>query len=79
MVQRLADVVLRRVGAGVAGHITYPFLQRCAEIMARELNWSAARRERELAELRGALPAAGEPLVALEVGAPSPAALVLQP
>jgi glycerol-3-phosphate dehydrogenase len=52
MAQRLGDVVFRRTALGAAGHPGEEGLSACAAIMAQELGWSAARRERELAEVR---------------------------
>jgi glycerol-3-phosphate dehydrogenase len=46
--QHLDDVVFRRTGLGTIGHPGAKCLARCAEIMARELEWSSQRTEEEL-------------------------------
>lgn len=51
----LADVVLRRTELGSAGLPPDDALHNAATIMAKELGWDAARRDREIADLR-ALP-----------------------
>ena len=50
MASRLSDAVLRRTGLGTIGHPGATALRRAAELMARELGWSADRLEREIAE-----------------------------
>ena len=44
----LDDVVLRRTDLGTLGHPGRAALDACAEIMAGELGWDAARRQREI-------------------------------
>ena len=44
----LADVALHRTDLGSQGHPGRAALEACADLMARELGWDAARRQREL-------------------------------
>jgi glycerol-3-phosphate dehydrogenase len=52
MAQTLADVVLRRTDLGTGDYPGDRALAACAEIMARELEWSQERTEREQDEMR---------------------------
>ena len=49
MAVKLADVVLRRTDLGSAGHPGEEALAETARLMARELGWSDAKREAEIA------------------------------
>lgn len=44
----LEDVILRRTDLGTLGHPGKAALEACAEIMGSELDWDAARRQREI-------------------------------
>jgi glycerol-3-phosphate dehydrogenase len=62
MAATLADVVFRRTELASNRDPGDPALQACADLMAAELGWCRARRERELAEVRavcGGLPPVG--------------------
>jgi glycerol-3-phosphate dehydrogenase len=48
--RKLEDVVLRRTDLGTKGRPSAAALAACADLMARELGWDAARRAREIAE-----------------------------
>ena len=50
MARRLTDAVLRRTDLGSLGHPGEAALAACADIMAAELGWDNARREKELRE-----------------------------
>ncbi len=50
MARRLTDAVLRRTDLGSLGHPGEAPLGACADIMAAELDWDNARREKELRE-----------------------------
>ena len=50
--QKLSDVVFRRTDLGTVGHPGEACLRECAEIMAAELKWDAARVQDELAQTR---------------------------
>ncbi len=50
MALKLADVVMRRTELGSAGHPGAEALQACAQLMAKELGWDAARANQEIAE-----------------------------
>jgi len=56
MAQTLADVVFRRTDLGGAGSPGDAALAGAAQLMGVELGWSAARRQKELEEVRGAFP-----------------------
>lgn len=45
---RLSDAVLRRTGAGSAGHPGRDALERAADLMAAELGWTELQRRREI-------------------------------
>lgn len=51
MAQKLVDVVMRRTELGTAGHPGAEALQQCAELMGRELGWTAERQAAEIAEV----------------------------
>jgi glycerol-3-phosphate dehydrogenase len=51
MAQTLADCVFRRTDIGTTGNPGRATLRECAQLMARELDWSAARLELELEEV----------------------------
>jgi glycerol-3-phosphate dehydrogenase len=48
--RKLEDIVLRRTDLGTKGQPGAAALTACADLMARELGWDAARRAREIAE-----------------------------
>jgi glycerol-3-phosphate dehydrogenase len=48
MAQRLADVVFRRTELAADGHPGPEAIEACADLMARELGWSPARRRMEV-------------------------------
>jgi glycerol-3-phosphate dehydrogenase len=48
---RLGDVIFRRTDLGAGGHPGEPVVQVCADLMAAELEWSADRRGREVADV----------------------------
>jgi glycerol-3-phosphate dehydrogenase len=50
MALTLTDVIMRRTSVGVLRHPGPATLRTCADVMARELGWSAATLERELSE-----------------------------
>jgi glycerol-3-phosphate dehydrogenase len=52
----LADVVMRRLDLGSAERPTEAALLLCADVMAQELEWDQARREREIARVLGSYP-----------------------
>lgn len=52
MACRLTDVVMRRTDLGCLGHPGEAALRACADIVAAELGWDEARRNKELAEAR---------------------------
>jgi glycerol-3-phosphate dehydrogenase len=52
MALTLEDVVVRRTGAGAAGHPGEEVVRRCAELMQTELGWTAERVEDEVAAVR---------------------------
>jgi glycerol-3-phosphate dehydrogenase len=56
MAQKLADCVFRRTDLGTAGHPGDDVLAAAAALMGKELRWSAARTELELAEVRTRFP-----------------------
>jgi len=51
MAQKLSDVVFRRTGIGTVGNPGDDCLKTCAEIVARELNWTADQTRCELSEV----------------------------
>jgi glycerol-3-phosphate dehydrogenase len=51
MAQALGDCVFRRTEIGTAGNPGQATLRECAQLMARELGWSAVLQERELEEV----------------------------
>ncbi|HET9465582.1 MAG TPA: glycerol-3-phosphate dehydrogenase/oxidase [Gemmatimonadales bacterium] len=51
MAQALGDCVFRRTDIATAGNPGQSTLRECAQLMARELGWSAMRQERELEEV----------------------------
>ncbi len=55
MAQHLADVILRRTDLGSVGHPGEACLRDCADLMAQELGWNAARVEEELKQTRAEL------------------------
>lgn len=58
MARKLADVLFRRTDLGTAGSPGRPTLEAAAELMAGELGWDPARREKEVEEVLSAYPAA---------------------
>ena len=52
MAHKLADVIQRRTGLGVAGLPDETVLQNCANIMAAELGWSQTQKRQEIDEVR---------------------------
>lgn len=50
MALKLTDVVLRRTELGTAGHPGKEALHKCAQLMAAELGWNAARMREEIEE-----------------------------
>ena len=48
--RKLEDVVLRRTDLGTQGQPSRAALEACADLMAKELGWDSARRNREIAE-----------------------------
>ena len=52
----LADVVMRRLDLGSAERPTEAALGLCADVVAHELGWDRARREREIARVLGSYP-----------------------
>jgi glycerol-3-phosphate dehydrogenase len=52
----LADVVMRRLDLGTAECPSEAALMRCAAVMAEELGWDQARREREIAGVLASYP-----------------------
>lgn len=59
MALHLGDLALRRTDLATGGDPGADALDRCAEIAARELGWSVARRERERAALEAELRGVG--------------------
>ena len=57
MARTLSDVVFRRTELGSLGHPGQEALRTCADLMAAELGWDAARRARELEETEQLFPA----------------------
>jgi len=49
--QKLSDVILRRTDLGSMGHPGKEALNRCADIMAKELNWPENRKQNEIDEV----------------------------
>jgi len=60
MAQALGDCVFRRTDIATAGNPGQSTLRECAQLMARELGWSATRQERELEEVYTRFPRCGE-------------------
>ena len=56
MAQKLGDVVFRRTDLGTGGHPGEEALRICADLMAGELGWDEARRQKELQEVQTAFP-----------------------
>jgi glycerol-3-phosphate dehydrogenase len=56
MAMTLGDCVFRRTDIGTAGDPGDAALRRCAELMAKELDWSAAQQECEVADVRRQFP-----------------------
>ena len=56
MAQALGDCIFRRTDIGTAGNPGQATLRECAQLMARELGWSATRQERELEEVHTRFP-----------------------
>jgi len=52
----LADVLLRRTGAGAAGHPGTPAVETAAALLAQELAWDAARRASDVAAFEAVYP-----------------------
>ncbi|MBI2391879.1 MAG: glycerol-3-phosphate dehydrogenase/oxidase [Deltaproteobacteria bacterium] len=55
MARTLEDIVLRRTGIGTLGFPGDEVLATVADVAARELGWDDARKQREVAAIRGAL------------------------
>ncbi|MEQ9520738.1 MAG: glycerol-3-phosphate dehydrogenase/oxidase [Parvibaculum sp.] len=51
MAQTLSDAVMRRTGLGTIGHPGKQAIETAADLMARELDWDAAERTKQIAEL----------------------------
>jgi glycerol-3-phosphate dehydrogenase len=49
MAVHLADIIVRRLGLGAAGHPGKEVLEACASVAARELGWSDEQRADEIA------------------------------
>lgn len=56
MAQHLSDVVLRRTDLGTGSYPGPEALHECAQLMARELQWSEARKHEELLKVKAAFP-----------------------
>jgi glycerol-3-phosphate dehydrogenase len=56
MVCKLSDAVFGRTGVATAGDPGRAELEECADLVAAQLGWDSARRERELAEVRDRIP-----------------------
>jgi glycerol-3-phosphate dehydrogenase len=56
MVCKLSDAVFRRTGIATVGDPGRAELEECADLVGTQLGWDAARRERELAEVRERIP-----------------------
>jgi glycerol-3-phosphate dehydrogenase len=56
MVCKLSDAVFGRTGIATVGDPGRAELEECADLVAAQLGWDAARRERELAEVRARIP-----------------------
>jgi glycerol-3-phosphate dehydrogenase len=55
MAVKLEDVVFRRTGLGTIGHPGRRCLERCAQLMAAELDWNEARRRQEIERVEALL------------------------
>ena len=58
MALKLSDVVFHRTDVGTAGSPGRPALDAVADLMAAELGWERARREKEIEEVLAAYPTA---------------------
>ena len=56
MVCKLSDAVFGRTGIATVGDPGNGELEECAELVGVQLGWDAARRERELREVRDRIP-----------------------
>ena len=56
MVCKLSDAVFGRTGIATAGDPGGAELEECADLVAAQLGWDSARRERELREVRDRIP-----------------------
>jgi glycerol-3-phosphate dehydrogenase len=56
MVCKLSDAVFGRTGLATVGDLGNGELEECADLVAAQLGWDAARRERELREVRDRIP-----------------------
>jgi glycerol-3-phosphate dehydrogenase len=56
MVCKLSDAVFRRTGIATVGDPGRAELEECADLVGGQLGWDAARRERELGEVRERIP-----------------------
>lgn len=56
MVCKLSDAVFGRTGIATVGDPGQAELEECADLVAAQLGWDAARRERELREVRDRIP-----------------------
>jgi glycerol-3-phosphate dehydrogenase len=56
MVSKLSDAVFGRTGIATAGDPGHAELEECADLVAAQLGWDPARRERELREVRDRIP-----------------------
>ncbi len=52
MAQKFSDVILRRTDLGSAGNPGDEVLEACAHLIAKELNWSKSRKNREVEEVK---------------------------
>ena len=55
MAQKLSDVILRRTELGSAGYPGNATIKFCAEVMGKELGWSAAKLQQEIEEVHNIL------------------------
>jgi len=54
--QTLSDVVFRRTGLGIGSNPGQGALETCAILMAGELVWDFARKNKELVEVKAVFP-----------------------
>jgi len=56
MAQKLSDVIMRRTDRGTAGHVAESDLTKISLLMAKELDWTEARRISEIEEVNNGYP-----------------------